>query len=277
MEPLAYIPVAKRSAEQRMYDLRKTLSGIEELDERRLEHLMREGSTPDAVFAALLSIFDGYVGASDNFANIPECHWLYDFAQDAIDRVLTLVAEASGEDPDAVKAMLYRAIAAHVSANQELIYDGFEDQNPFGEEPDDGENVEEAWAWPIVNEQPGNGEISATFQQFSALKLFGYTVGKTAGWPREQRRRFLSDFIEQELPANVRHIFGDEYGEPMTSTRLRKVANVIANNCSLRLRNNPQKYRHAIEDWVDDLQFLKEKYYDGLGLKFLPWPDPHDI
>lgn len=260
-----------------MYELRKAISGIEELDEHRLEQLMLEGRTPDVVFASLLSIFDGYVSASDGFANIPECHWLYDFAQDAIDRVLTLVAEASGEDSDAVKAMLYRAIAAYVSKNQGLIYNGFEDQNPFGDEPDDVEDVEKTWPWPIVNEQPGNGEVSATFQQFSALKLFGYTVGKTAGWPREQRRQFLSDFMEQDLPVVVGHIFGNEYGEPMSSTRLRKVANVISNNCSLRLRNDSRKYRYAIEDWLDDLQFLREKYYDGLELKFLPWPDPHQV
>lgn len=130
------------------------------------------------------------------------------------------------------------------------------------------------WNWPIIQQIPGDGMFNADgFRSESALKVFGYTVGKTNGWPEQKRQRFLSDFIELELPEIVERIFDDEYGDPMTTTRLRKVANVIANNCGLRYRSNHNLYRHAIRDWESDLDFLKKKYYEGRGLKFHPWPE----
>ena len=80
-----------------------------------------------------------------------------------------------------------------------------------------------------------------------------------------------------DLPESVERYFGDEYGSPLTSTRLRKMAYVIANNASSRLRQKDQKkWTASISDWTDDLNFLKEKYYEGYGLKFVPWPDPRD-
>lgn len=132
------------------------------------------------------------------------------------------------------------------------------------------------WTFPVVNQPPvySSGHFEANFRQYSALKMFDYTVGKTNGWPAAKRQRFLSDFMELELPSKVEATFGDEYGGPLTTTRLRKVANVIASNASNFLKNDAIRYRVAIEEWEDDLAFLKEKYYEHAGLKFHPWPDP---
>ncbi|WP_157935829.1 hypothetical protein [Paracoccus zhejiangensis] len=102
--------------------------------------------------------------------------------------------------------------------------------------------------------------------------MFGYTVGKTDGWRPTERRRFLSNFIELQLPSIVEDTFGDEYGAPMTAQRLRKVANVIASNASNFYRNDPRRYENAISDWEDDLSFLKKEYYERAGMKFQPWP-----
>lgn len=132
-----------------------------------------------------------------------------------------------------------------------------------------------AWPWPVVEEPPegyGGALDSADFRAFSALKMFGYTVGKKNPMPVSTRRSLLSDFMERDLPPIVEKLFGDEYGDPMSATRLRKIATHMANMASLAWRRNPQSNRHAISDWEDDLQFLKTNYYEGHGLQFRPWP-----
>lgn len=134
--------------------------------------------------------------------------------------------------------------------------------------------VRRKWIWPVVNQNLGEqGAFGGTFREVSALKMFGYTVGATNGWEEERRQHFLSDFMEMELPAEVYEEFGDEYGGPLSATRLRKVANVIASNCSNFYRRDPIRYRQACQDWEDDLEFLRLKYYEGAGLMFEPWPD----
>lgn len=148
-------------------------------------------------------------------------------------------------------------------------------ENPF-EQRIDPPLPTAKWIFPIVNKPPGStsGHFDAVFRQYSALKMFGYTVGKKYGWPVSKRQRFLSDFMELELPTKVEEVFRDEYGDPMTTTRLRKVANIIASNASNFLKNDPVRYRVAIDEWEDDLAFLKRKYYERAGLKFYPWPSP---
>ena len=248
-----------------MKQLRNAFSGIDGLHEGHLKLLIQTGETPDIVLAALLKIFDGYDG-------IVDCHWLYDFAGEAFDSVFELVAEASGEDKDEVKAMLYRAVIQQASVNIAEIYRDREDEVP------DFSQRESALDWPVVDLSPSSGATSSSFEYlpFSALKLFGYTVGKTKGWPQEKRRRFLSDFMERELPPVVQKLFGGEYGSPMSSTRLRKVANLLASNCSSSFKRNAKGYKKAIEDWENDLKFLRVTFYDGHGLKFHPWPETRD-
>lgn len=78
--------------------------------------------------------------------------------------------------------------------------------------------------------------------------------------------------MELELPKQVVEFFGSEYGQPLSVTRLRKVANILSSNIGLRLRADAYRYRHAIKDWRDDLEFMRLKYYEDAGLKFQPWP-----
>jgi hypothetical protein len=132
-----------------------------------------------------------------------------------------------------------------------------------------------AWRWPVAHGGVGGGQGALEIlRDFSALKLFGYTVGKTKGWEQSKRHAFLSDFIERDLPPIVQQHFGEEYGRPLSTDRLRKVANIIAGNCSLNMRHDPERYSVAISDYLVDLEFLKDTYYDGMGLKVVPWPDP---
>ncbi|MDO9478480.1 MAG: hypothetical protein Q7L07_17365 [Pseudohongiella sp.] len=251
-----------------MKEIKQTLSTFELNESDLREHLINGGGTPDIVLAGLLRVFDDY-------EDIEMCHWLYDFAEEAIDRVFSLVAEASNEDPVSVKKLLYRAAAYRAQAMQQELFDDFEGENPFECDCPDAEVTQESpWRWPVISDQAGSKPMEGDFAPFSALKMFGYTVGKTQGWDKKRREAFLTDFMEQKLPKEVATTFGNEYGEPMSTTRLRKVANVIANNCGLRIKSDKVKYAHAIADWKSDLQFLKVNYYEKKGLKFMPWPVP---
>ena len=58
---------------------------------------------------------------------------------------------------------------------------------------------EKVWSWPY-EEVPESLEITVSsytdiqMHSISALKVFGYTVGVTAGWPERKRHKFLADF-----------------------------------------------------------------------------------
>jgi hypothetical protein len=163
--------------------------------------------------------------------------------------------------------MLYRSVIQFALENHKQIYQGYENESPFATI----DSPEPKWSWPIVNEAPsGKGKSDLDLRDFSALKLLGYSVGKSAGWSQDKRRRFLSNFMEKELPALVNNHLGDDYGLPSSPIRLRKVSNGIAGNSGLFIKNDPAKYKYAINDWLEDLEFLKARYYDGLGLKFNP-------
>lgn len=185
------------------------------------------------------------------------------------------IARQHKGDPNAAFHYLIRNMGSVAEEYSIEAYDEYGYTNPFYRAEDPPPPVAK-WTFPIVNLPPEDttGPFDAAFRQYSALKMFGYTVGKTEGWPTAKRQKFLSDFMELELPSEVAATFGDEYGRPMTTTRLRKVANVIASNASNFLRNDEVRYRAAIRDWESDLAFLKEKYYEREGLKFLPWPSP---
>lgn len=135
----------------------------------------------------------------------------------------------------------------------------------------------ELWKWPVTevpsSRSDSRPEDDVRWLEFSALKMFGYTVGKTNGWPPSQRQQFLSDFMEMKLPDMVEDHFGDEYGNPLSTKRLRKIANIIASCARNFYRNDNERYAVAIIHWKEDLEFLKRKYYYGRKLAFEPWPD----
>lgn len=186
-----------------------------------------------------------------------------------------------GEE-EATFSYIMRCMGQVAATSAPHIYEPYGYKNPFISDDTVDEEAEAdvpTWSWPIVNMPPDGtsiGPFNAEFRGFSALKMFGYTVGKTDGWTSAKRQKFLGAFMESKLPAEVQEIFGDEYGAPLSSQRLRKMANVIASNASNFYRNDAARYAVAIDDWEEDLQFLKNKYYEGMGLKFQPWPSIRD-
>ena len=141
--------------------------------------------------------------------------------------------------------------------------------------------AEAEWPWPIINQEPHTNSYGTmsnrNFKERSALTAFGYAVGKTRGWATSKRHKFLNDFIRKQLPSGIEEEFGNEYGSPLSTTRLRKVANHLASICGLAIAKDEHQMRFAIDDWETDLEFLKTTFYEGEGLKFTPWPDPRDF
>ena len=127
------------------------------------------------------------------------------------------------------------------------------------------------WPWPITEIPEGkSGKGVPEFDhRNSGLWLCGYRVGKTRGMPTAERREFLDTYFRNKLPAVVERHHGNDYGDPGSEVRLRKIANVIATNCRNAKRRNSDSYRYAIADWETDLRYLKDSYYIAGSF---PWP-----
>jgi hypothetical protein len=194
-----------------------------------------------------------------------------------LDLARDLARRRPGSEEEAY-AFVLRCMGAIAMARAADIYEPYGYDDPFLPMPPAAPVAppEPVWKWPVIDTGPSSGAGIAAdrFSPFSALKMFGYTVGRTNGWPKAKRESFLSDFMRLELPPVVKSTFGDEYGRPMTTTRLRKVANVIAANASNFHRNDAQRYAAAVADWASDLAYLKQVFYIGAGLAFHPWPEP---
>ncbi|WP_145218989.1 hypothetical protein [Planctomycetes bacterium TBK1r] len=104
----------------------------------------------------------------------------------------------------------------------------------------------------------------------SPIHKLGYRVGKQ-GVSTSTRRTILSNAFTGEIPFIKSDSYMKEWGGPRTSKRLRRIAQLLAsniNNCAKRA--NSMSYQEAIEDWRDDLEWLKRNYYNGVHR--FDWP-----
>ncbi|TBN41939.1 hypothetical protein EYE42_05940 [Paracoccus subflavus] len=200
---------------------------------------------------------------------------LFSFFED-----LALAFEVRDVEEDEVFHHVIRCMASVARHYAEDAYQPYGLTNPFKPAmlppPQPTQESKRSFIWPVINPNPPKGAIGPGGiifdHKYSALKMFGYTVGTTKGWDLDKRKHFLSDFIELELPTIVEKTFGISYGAPSTMQRLLKVANVIASNANLKARHDAHLYRRAIRDWQDDLNFLKGRYYDDKHRIVLAWP-----
>jgi len=175
-----------------------------------------------------------------------------------------------------IKAQNEESIKKNIKAQNEEIIKNYNSQK-IAPDPEQSEQTpKKVWPWPII-EMPGGTNSNNDFgngywEEISPLKMFGYTVGKTSGWPAAKRKRFLSDFMGYDLPATVEKIYGKKYGDPGSLERLKAVANLISSLIIAAKRRNGSSMKYAIQDWTDDLNFLKTAFYEDQGLKFYPWP-----
>lgn len=106
------------------------------------------------------------------------------------------------------------------------------------------------------------------------LQTLGYHVGETQPVEKRLRQQILREIFDGELPPvdSPKHM--QEWGEPGTEHRMRKLALTLA---SLNLLSDygDQKrrlsFRRAIAEREADLQFLHEEYFVGRDFRFT-WP-----
>ena len=95
----------------------------------------------------------------------------------------------------------------------------------------------------------------------SPLHAMGYSVGKK-GISQRRRRLILQSTYSGALPLVESREYMYEWGEPNSGKRLRRIAQQLASNVQMfGRRENAHSYQQAIDDWCDDLEWLKVNYY----------------
>ncbi len=128
--------------------------------------------------------------------------------------------------------------------------------------------------WPdTLARAEGGGEslFFDDFQEEGVLSTLGYNA-QLDGPEKTKRRQILDKLFtgEVNLPKNLPADYHVSWGEPQTSTRLRKIANTLASFCrQQKNRQNPSV--QAIHKWEQDLAYLRETYYKPFRRKFA-WP-----
>lgn len=96
----------------------------------------------------------------------------------------------------------------------------------------------------------------------------GYRVGNS-GLAENARHLILAHIFHNTLPFVQDMDYMEEWGKNQSPARLEKMANSIAAFARNFLRRRNQKnYDTAIREWIDDLAWLKQEYYDKNGLDF---------
>lgn len=134
--------------------------------------------------------------------------------------------------------------------------------------------LDEAFRWPKTEADPGETALGPTdWPQIGMLKFLGYSVG-VSGETKTTRQRILSDlFHKVNLPKVDSQAYVDEWGAAETGSRLRKMAQSIAAFCRGARRRDEYAMSLAIDEWEEDLAWLKTTYYDGKFDRQFQWPE----
>lgn len=131
--------------------------------------------------------------------------------------------------------------------------------------PESGED------FPYVSSGSGGMSFNAEVEK-GPLRRSGYRVGK-GGEMTEERRTTLKEVFtidHGEFPGAYPIGYLDDWGQPESGMRLKKMADSIASFCRTHKRqSNPSQ--QAINDWEADLKWLKKTFYHPLNFGF-NWP-----
>lgn len=130
---------------------------------------------------------------------------------------------------------------------------------------------DEYFDWPTTVAPGGNGSLSLeNVQKSGVLGQLDYHVGRTLGQPDAYRRRTLMKIFEQPIPSSLKGFEPEEWGQPGSAHRLRKMAYSIAAFTRSAKRKKLASFDEAIRHWETDLKYLHDQYYVG---KFgFSWP-----
>ena len=119
------------------------------------------------------------------------------------------------------------------------------------------------FTWKTTHIVPTQGgTVKGEWTQKGVLDDSGYHVGN-AGVERNERHKILTRVFTTKLNNVTSLEYMAEWGTPNSCMRLQKMADSIASfACNAKRQNNP-RLQQAIDDWEEDLGWLKKTYYDG--------------
>ena len=126
------------------------------------------------------------------------------------------------------------------------------------------ELLSEGGPWPDTNAPIGKGAIDdpEIWPQKGLLAFLGYRVGQDG--VTESERREILDFVYKNHVPNVNSVeYMTEWDSPQTWSRLSKMAESIAAFARNAKRKQLSSLSVAIEEWEEDLEYLRVKYYVG--------------
>ena len=115
-------------------------------------------------------------------------------------------------------------------------------------------------------------EASAFGVSNSPLHFLGYHVGSSSKLTITERRKVLTNCFQTntlEFSSDSDQGYKAEWGRPYTAQRLYRMAIHIRTMAALAGRNNSKT--QARTDWLNDLKWLKEQYYNSYRSTF-SWP-----
>lgn len=129
--------------------------------------------------------------------------------------------------------------------------------------------------WPHTNIYPGKGLFNPTkeLMQIGVLAMMGYHVGRVHGIGDFLRHEILKSAYISDIPF-VECDYMKAWSVPKTHWRLKKIAYCLASFAkNAKRKSNWYSYSQCIEEWEDDLAWLKRNFYDGVYDSKFEWPD----
>ncbi|WP_281926767.1 hypothetical protein [Roseibium album] len=127
------------------------------------------------------------------------------------------------------------------------------------------------FAWPSTVAERGVESLGfVQAPKEGMLGYLGYRVGDTNGLDSGSRQRILAEVFRGSLPPLDSPEYLEQWGEPKSVARLKKLAETIAALTRNAKRRDASRLSTAIGDWEDDLDFLYVEFY--IGRFGFSWP-----
>lgn len=134
--------------------------------------------------------------------------------------------------------------------------------------------INSGFEWPVIVVEEDYGEPvyvrgGMVRVDESPLARMGYHVGVNKGLPRSKRKKLLTEAYRGEIPEVEDDDYMEEWGRPSNSRRLWRIAHHLA--WLIRSRHGNPSMIYAVDDWRQDLDWLKEEFYTN-RMRF-SWPN----
>ena len=142
-------------------------------------------------------------------------------------------------------------------------------------DPVEDDDEDESFKWPRTAIMPSSKAMAKDHFSYErgVLSFLGYRVGY-GGIEKRKRHDVLVYAFNGVLPSVGSPEYMDEWDQPKTGKRLKKMADSLATFARNGKRNERQDMSEAVKHWIDDLSWLKGEYYDGKFDRSFHWPDP---